>query len=97
MIRDRLGIEISASNTSHAGQTLPPSRKGQIYTSDFLIRMPYIAAGSYTISPAVAKGELLKHDMCDWIDNALIFSIHSERIVYGMMMMQVDVKNYASD
>ncbi len=97
MIRDRLGIEISASNTSHAGQTLPPARKGQIYTSDFLIRMPYIAAGSYTISPAVAKGELLKHDMCDWIDNALIFSIHSERIVYGMMMMQVDVKNYASD
>ncbi len=96
-LRDRLGVEIAASNTSHAGRPLPPARKNQTYTSDFVIRIPHIAAGSYSISPAVAKGELLRHDMCDWIDNALVFSIQSGSIIYGLIRMDVDVKNYASD
>jgi lipopolysaccharide transport system ATP-binding protein len=96
-LRDRHGVEITASNTTHAGQPLPAARKGQTYTSDFVIRVPPIAAGSYSISPAVAKGELLKHDMCDWIDNALIFSVRSDSLIYGMMKMDVNVKNYASD
>ncbi len=96
-LRDRLGIEITASNTSHAGRPLPAARKDQTYTSDFTFRMPPIASGSYSLSPAVARGELLKHDMCDWIDNALIFSVQSDSLVYGMIKMDVDVKNYASD
>jgi hypothetical protein len=95
-LRDRLGIEISASNTTHAGQQLPHAYKDQIVTSDFLIDLPHLAPGSYSISPAVAKGSLLMHDMCDWIDNALVFTVRSQRIVYGMVSMPVNVRNYLS-
>ncbi len=93
-LRDRMGIEITASNTSYEGRVLQPAKKGQVFTSDFLIRMPGMAAGSYSISPAVANGNVLKHDMCDWIDNALVFSFTSESLIYGMLKLDVKVRNY---
>jgi ABC-type polysaccharide/polyol phosphate transport system ATPase subunit len=95
-MRDRLGIEISACNTNFAGSVLPSARSGQIYTSDFRIHLPRMAAGSYSIAPAVADGDLLKHDMCDWIDNALIFNLQADDLVYGTLKMDVEVRNYAS-
>ena len=93
-LRDRLGIEISACNTSYSGRPLPAAHAGDIFTSDFHIPVPHLAAGSYSISPAVAKGTVLKHDMCDWIDNALVFSLRSAELVYGMLKMNVEVKSY---
>jgi hypothetical protein len=96
-MRDRLGIEISACNTNHAGAALPAARKGQVFTSDFEIRMPFIASGSYSIAPAVADGDLVRHDMCDWIDNALVFSLQSSELIYGTMKLEVEVHNYLPD
>ncbi len=95
-MRDRLGIDISACNTNFAGSVLPSARSGQIYTSDFRIHLPRMAAGSYSIAPAVAAGDLTKHDMCDWIDNALIFNLQADDLVYGTLKMDVEVRNYAS-
>jgi lipopolysaccharide transport system ATP-binding protein len=96
-MRDRLGIEISACNTNHANSPLPAARKGEVWTSDFVIRMPYLASGSYSIAPAVADGDLLKHDMCDWIDNALVFSLQSDELIYGTMKLEVEVHNHVSN
>lgn len=93
---DRLGVEITACNTSHSGRILPPACEGQIYTSDFGFLMPNLGPGSYSISPAVACGDTFKHDMCDWIDNALVFEVKAEGLVYGLMRMDVDVVNYAT-
>jgi lipopolysaccharide transport system ATP-binding protein len=95
-IRDRLGVEMSGCNTSYAGQPLPPARRDQIITSDFYIKFPNLAPGSYSISPAVAKGSILRHDMCDWIDNALILTLGSQSLIYGAMRMDVDVHSYIS-
>jgi ABC-type multidrug transport system ATPase subunit len=96
-IRDRLGVQISSCNTSYAEQALPPAQKGQIITSDFHVKFPNIAPGSYSISPAIAKGTILRHDMCDWIDNALVFVITSRDLIYGVMRMDVDVHSYVSN
>jgi len=95
-LRDRLGIEVSACNTSYAGRALKAAGRGQILTSDFQVLLPHLAAGSYSISPAVAKGDVLKHDMCDWIDNALVFNLQTDQMIYGTMKMDVDVKTYVS-
>ena len=95
-IRDRLGVEVSGCNTSYVGQALPPAKKGQIITSDFRIAFPRLAPGSYSISPAIAKGTILRHDMCDWIDNALVFVLGSNSLIYGAMRMEVDVHSYVS-
>ncbi len=93
-LRDRLGVEVSACNTSYAGKSLPPGRPGQVFTTDFRVALPQLAAGSISISPAVARGNVLKHDMCDWIDNALVFNLQCSELVYGLMKMDVDVINY---
>jgi lipopolysaccharide transport system ATP-binding protein len=95
-LRDRLGIEMSGCNTSYAGRNLPRARKDQVITSDFHVTLPRLAPGSYSISPAVAKGSVLRHDMCDWIDNALVFTLQSQSLVYGMLCMEVDVHSYLS-
>ncbi len=96
-LRDRFGIDISASNTTYAGAALPAARKGQIYTSDFEIDMPQMSAGSYSIAPAVADGGLQRHEMCDWIDNALVFTLRADELVYGNLKMDVRVRTYASE
>jgi len=95
-LRDRLGVEISACNTSYAERHLPSASKGDLVTSDFWITLPHIAPGSYSISPAVAKGSISKHDMCDWIDNALIFNVNSGILIYGILKMPNEVRNYTS-
>ncbi len=96
-LRDRMGVELAACNTSYAGRTLRPAGKGQIFTSDFQVLLPHLAPGSYSISPAVAKGDVLRHDMCDWIDNALVFSVQTNQLIYGALRMDVDVKTYVPD
>jgi hypothetical protein len=95
-LRDRLGAQMSGCNTSYSGRPLPPARKNQIITSDFRVALPYLAPGSYSISPAVAKGSIEQHDMCDWIDNALVFTLRSEHLVYGVIRMKVEAINYLS-
>jgi lipopolysaccharide transport system ATP-binding protein len=95
-IRDRLGVEMSGCNTSYAGKPLPPVKKNQIITTDFRIDLPKMAPGSYSISPAIAKGSLQRHDMCDWIDNALVFTLSSQSLIYGVMRMDVDVHSSIS-
>jgi ABC-type polysaccharide/polyol phosphate transport system ATPase subunit len=95
-IRDRLGVEVSGCNTSYLGKPLPPAKKDQIVTTDFRINFPNMAPGSYSISPAVAKGSVHRHDMCDWIDNAVVFVLSSRELIYGVMRMDVDVHSYIS-
>jgi lipopolysaccharide transport system ATP-binding protein len=93
-LRDRFGVDFSACNTSYEGRFLPSARAGQIFTTDFEIQLPRLAGGSYSISPAVAKGDLIRHDMCDWIDNALVFHLGDENMIYGVFKMEVEVRNY---
>jgi hypothetical protein len=93
-MRDRLGVEVSACNTSYAKAFLPAGAPGQVVTTDFRIMLPHLAAGSYSLSPAVAQGNVVRHDMCDWIDNALVFAMQATDLVYGMMRMDVCVLNY---
>lgn len=93
-MRDRLGVELSACNTSYAKAYLPGVEPGQVVTTDFHVVLPHLTAGSYSLSPAVACGNVLRHDMCDWIDNALVFTLQATDLVYGMMRMDVEVVNY---
>jgi hypothetical protein len=96
-IRDRMGVEIAACNTTYAGKSLPALTRGRKVTTDFSVRLPYLAAGSYSLSPAVARGGLVQHDMCDWIDNALVFNLRTEQMIYGMFKMEVIVNNYIEE
>jgi ABC-type polysaccharide/polyol phosphate transport system ATPase subunit len=91
-LRDRLGVEISATNTSYENKSLPPAKCGETCTVDFRIVLPELAPGGYSLSPAVACGTVLHHEMCDWVDNALHFTLMSSSIVYGLFRMNTDIR-----
>lgn len=89
-VRDHLGVEITSSNTSYEGNQLPPGAPGERITVGFRFRIPHLRPGSYSISPAVAQGNVWEHTIEDWIDNAYIISIADSGLVYGMMKWEVE-------
>lgn len=90
-VRDRLGVEITSSNTSYEGLHLPPGKPGDVFTVGFHIKVPRLRPGSYSISPAVAQGSIWEHTIEDWIDNAYIVNLADTGLVYGMMRWPVEV------
>ena len=90
-VRDRLGNELTSSNTSYEGIHLPEAQADQIYTVAFRFRVPPLRPGSYTISPAVSRGDIWEHTVEDWIDNAYIFNLLDTGLVYGQMRWPVDI------
>ncbi len=91
-IRDRLGVEITSSNTSYEDLPLPPASAGEIYTVAFRIETPHLRPGSYSISPAVSRGNIWQHTVEDWIDNAYIFNLLETGLVYGQMRWPVEAR-----
>jgi len=88
-IRDHLGVEIAASNTSYEGLHLPPTNPEDVVTVGFQIQIPELRPDSYSISPAVANGNIWQHSIEDWIDNAYIVNLVDAGLVYGMMRWSV--------
>lgn len=88
-IRDRMGVELTSTNTSYEGLNLPPVKAGQVVSVNFAIEIPHFRPGSYSISPAVASGNIWEHTIQDWVDNAYIFSIKDTGLIYGLMKWTV--------
>lgn len=91
-IRDRMGMELAASNTSYAGLDLPPAVAGETVTVAFKFKIPAVRPDSYSISPAVASGNIWEHQIEDWIDNAYIFTINEAGLIYGLMKWPVKAR-----
>ena len=90
-LRDRLGAEVTASNTTYEDLILPAGTPGQIHTVDFELTVPNLRTGSYSISPALSDGDVWNHTIRDWIDNAYIVDLVSAGLVYGQMKWDVSV------
>jgi ABC-type polysaccharide/polyol phosphate transport system ATPase subunit len=91
-IRDKVGVEVTASNTSYEGVTLPAAGAGDQITVAFEFKVPELRPDSYSISPAVAQGNVWEHTVEDWIDNAYIFSLLDTGLVYGSMRWALEVR-----
>ncbi len=91
-VRDRLGVEITSSNTSYENQRLPDARAGEIFSACFRFEIPNLRPGSYSISPAVARGNIWEHRIEDWIDNAYIVNLTDRGLIYGQMRWPVQVR-----
>ena len=89
-IRDRMGTEITATNTSYEGTTLPLLRAGTIITVRLKMKIPRLRPGSYSISPGVARGNIWEHEIEDWIDNAYIINVVETELVYGLMKWEFE-------
>ena len=93
MFRNKNGVDIAGTNTLLEDKHLPPAKKGQVYTVDFIANLPLLHAGNYSITPAVANGALDEYAICDWIENAYalqVFKVVS--VMYGLIKFSVRVE-----
>lgn len=90
-LRDRMGMEVTATNTSYENIPLPRAHKDEVMTVKFEMVVPEIRPGSYTISPAIAQGNIWEHTIEDWIDNAYILNVVESGLVYGFMKWSFNV------
>jgi lipopolysaccharide transport system ATP-binding protein len=85
LMHNRLGEDISGTNTSVEEAVLPPALPDQIYTVDFHLQLPVLHPGNYYFSVAVANGTHEEYVICDWVENAIMLLLKNRSIVYGYM------------
>jgi lipopolysaccharide transport system ATP-binding protein len=92
MFRNRLGEDVTGTNVMFEGERLPPARPGERISVDFVMDLPFLHAGFYYFSPAVADGTLDQYEMCDWIDNACAIEVNQRSTTYGHMRIPMRVR-----
>jgi lipopolysaccharide transport system ATP-binding protein len=93
MLRNQLGMDFSGTNTSREGYELPPLGPGDVCTVDFHLDLPELYPASFSFSPAIADGNLLGYQMCDWIENAIALQMaRAESEIYGYLHMPCRVE-----
>ncbi len=92
MLRNRLGEDVTGTNTLFEGEPLPPAGMGSRLTVDFVMDIPFLQAGFYYLSPAVADGTLDQYEMCDWVDNAYALEVVERSTTYGHMRIPVKAR-----
>ena len=93
MMRNHLGVDFAGTNTAREGMAMNAMRPGEIRTVDFHLEVPELYPGNFSFSPAVADGDHVTYEMCDWIDNAVVLEMsHSGRPVYGYVHLPCEIK-----
>ncbi len=93
MLRNHLGIDFAGTNTSREGLTLESMQAGEVRTVDFHLDVPELYPGNFSFSPAVADGDHVSYEMCDWIENAVVLDMsHSGQPVYGYVHLPCSIK-----
>src|SRR5437868_3682235 len=85
MLRNRLGEDVTGTNVMFEGERLAAARAGERLSVDFVMDLPFLHAGFYYFSPAVADGTLDQYEMCDWVDNACAIEVIERSTTYGHM------------
>lgn len=85
VFRNRLGLDLASTNTDIEGVTLPPGDPGTIITVRFVIDLPLLQPGPYSIAATIADGNSISYTMCDWIDDIFALQIYGPETVHVTM------------
>lgn len=85
-VKDRLGQQLFGENT------LPLTNKkpvqviaGETLRSKFNFRLPMLPNGDYVVAASLADGDLHNHIQHHWLHDALIFSVNSSKVRWGLV------------
>jgi ABC-type polysaccharide/polyol phosphate transport system ATPase subunit len=92
MMRNRLGEDVMGTNVLFEGKRLCAARPGERMSVDFVMDLPFLQAGFYDFSPAVANGGLDQYEMCDWVENACAIEILQRAATHGHMHVPVGLR-----
>lgn len=85
-IKDRLGQTLLGDNTylAYADKPLRVS-SGETFAANFTFRMPFLAAGDYSFTVAVAEGTQNDHIQHQWRHDAIMITSVSSSVSTGIM------------
>lgn len=86
IVKDRLGQNIFADNTYlNYINTTVEVKSGDIMETEFTFIMPVLPVGDYSISAAIAEGSQDEHIQHHWLNDALIFKVHTSSVCHGLI------------
>lgn len=96
MVKNRLGLYLSGTNTLMEGYHIQAQPKRSICTAEFRLTLPLLYTGNYALTTAVADGTLEDYAICDWVENAYVLEIISPILVHGLLRLscKVEVKQH---
>lgn len=92
LIKNRLGLSLTGTNTLMEGCPRRPQIKGEICTAEFRIQLPWLYVGNYAFAFAVAEGSLDDYAVCDWIENAYVIEITTSKLVHGLLRLHCEAE-----
>jgi homopolymeric O-antigen transport system ATP-binding protein len=92
LIKNRLGLCLTGTNTLMEGCAANPQSKGSVCTAEFRLQLPLLYVGNYSFTFAVADGTLEDYAICDWIENAYVIEVITTTLVHGLLRLPSEVK-----
>ncbi len=86
VFRDRLGQDLFGENTLPFTDLVPtPVGAGETFEGTFEFRLPILPDGQYAVMASVAGGELYDNEQHHWMNNALIVTVSSSKVRFGLV------------
>ncbi len=86
LVRDRLGQDLFGENTLTFTNRVPtPIAAGMTFKGVFEFRLPILPNGQYAVMASVADGDLQRNVQHHWMHDALIITISSSKIRWGLV------------
>ncbi len=86
LLRDRLGQDLLGENTLVATGSEPRSTSANsTFTAVFEFILPMLKNGDYSIMCSVADGDLYNHVQHHWIHDAMLLTVRSSDVQYGLV------------
>ncbi len=91
VVKDRLGQDLFGENTLPftAGKSLPV-QPGQEIVAEFVFRLPMLPNGQYSVTASIADGTLHDHVQHHYLHDALVLTVSSATIRWGLVGVQFD-------
>ncbi len=91
LVRDRLGQDLFGENTFMSMQGKPCQvLSGHEFEAEFVFQFPMLPNGQYSMAISVADGDLYNNVQHNWMHDALIIQVSSDKIRYGLVGIQFD-------
>ena len=94
-IKNRVGQDIFVDNTYYKMMDTPLDCKaGETLQAEFVFRIPVLPPGQYTVSPAIAEGDMNNHKQLMWVHDAMVLESHASSSLglVGLHMHHISLK-----
>jgi lipopolysaccharide transport system ATP-binding protein len=86
LVRDRLGQDLFGENTLPFTDLNPrPLVAGAVFESEYVFRLPMLPNGQYAVMASLADGDLYNNVQHHWLHDALILSVSSSKVRWGLV------------